>query len=49
MTYDYNQGGTKSRLGQFAWPLCDNFVQLQANGHPKWKEVSLAMPQLGQG
>ena len=49
VTYDYNQVGTKSRLGQFAKSLCDNFVQLQASGHPKWKEVSLAMPQLGQG
>jgi len=49
VTYDYNQGATKSRLGQFAKSLCDNFVQLQSSGHPKWKEVSLAMPQLGQG
>jgi TRAP transporter TAXI family solute receptor len=49
VTYDYNQIATKSRLGQFAKSLCDNFVQLQSNGHPKWKEVSLAMPQLGQG
>ena len=42
-------GATKSRLGQFAKSLCDNFGQLQANGHPKWKEVSLAMPQFGPG
>jgi uncharacterized protein len=49
VTYDYNQAFTKTRLGQFAKSLCDNFNQLQASGHPKWKEVSLAMPQLGQG
>jgi uncharacterized protein len=49
VTYDYNQAFTKTRLGQFARSLCDNFSQLQAGGHPKWKEVSLAMPQLGQG
>jgi hypothetical protein len=49
VTYDYNQTFTKTRLGQFAKSMCDNFGQLQAGGHPKWKEVSLAMPQLGQG
>jgi len=49
VTYDYNQAGTKTRLGQFAKSLCDNFGQLQSAGHPKWKEVSLSMPQLGQG
>jgi TRAP transporter TAXI family solute receptor len=49
VTYDYNQAATKNRLGQFAKALCDNFGQLQSAGHPKWKEVSLAMPQLGQG
>jgi TRAP transporter TAXI family solute receptor len=49
VTYDYNMAATKGRLGQFARSLCDNFVHLQSNGHPKWKEVSLAMPQLGQG
>lgn len=49
VTYDYNQSGTKSRLGSFAKSLCDNFGQLQSAGHPKWKEVSLSMPQLGQG
>jgi hypothetical protein len=49
VTYDYNQSGTKSRLGLFARSLCDNFAQLQNAGHPKWKEVTLGMPQLGQG
>jgi TRAP transporter TAXI family solute receptor len=49
VTYDYNMAGTKTRLGQFAKSLCDNFAQLQSAGHPKWKEVSLTMPQLGQG
>jgi TRAP transporter TAXI family solute receptor len=49
VTYDYNQSGTKGRLAQFARSLCDNFGQLQGSGHPKWKEVSLSMPQLGQG
>lgn len=49
VTYDYNQSGTRTRLAQFTKSLCDNFGQLQTAGHPKWKEVSLAMPQLGQG
>jgi len=49
VTYDYNQAATKSRLGLFAKSLCDNFGPLQTGGHPKWKEVSLSMPPLGQG
>jgi TRAP-type uncharacterized transport system substrate-binding protein len=49
VTYDYGKAGTQARLGQFAKSLCTNFSTLQSDGHPKWKEVSLAMPQLGQG
>ena len=49
VTYDYNQAATKNRLGLFAKSLCDNFGPLQTGGHPKWKEVSLSMPALGQG
>lgn len=49
VTYDYNLAHTKFRLGQFAKSLCENFGQLQSAGHPKWKEVSLTMPALGQG
>lgn len=49
VTYDYNLAGTQGRLAQFARSLCVNFQALQSQGHPKWKEVSLDMPQLGQG
>jgi uncharacterized protein len=49
VTYDYSRAFTQARLGQFAKSLCQNFKTLQEQGHPKWKEVSLAMPQLGQG
>jgi TRAP transporter TAXI family solute receptor len=49
VTYDYNLAGTQARLSQFARSLCLNFDSLQAQGHPKWKEVSLDLPQLGQG
>jgi uncharacterized protein len=49
VTYDYNLPFTQTRLAQFARAMCQNFDRLQSEGHPKWKEVSLAMPQLGQG
>lgn len=49
VTYDYNLAGTQGRLAQFARSLCTNFEALQSQGHPKWKEVSLELPQLGQG
>ena len=29
--------------------LCQNFAKLQAEGHPKWREVDLALPNLGPG
>ena len=49
VTYDYNQSATQARLARFARSLCENFGTLQAEGHPKWKEVELAMPELGRG
>lgn len=49
VTYDYNLAGTQARLSQFARSMCLNFDSLQSQGHPKWKEVSLDMPALGQG
>ncbi|MBL8287697.1 MAG: TAXI family TRAP transporter solute-binding subunit [Rubrivivax sp.] len=49
VTYDYNLAGTQGKLAQFARSLCTNFEALQSQGHPKWKEVSLDLPQLGQG
>lgn len=49
VTYDYNLAGTQFRLAQFARSLCLNFDSLQGQGHPKWKEVSLDLPSLGQG
>ncbi|GMV60308.1 MAG: hypothetical protein AMXMBFR72_33990 [Betaproteobacteria bacterium] len=49
VTYDYNQTATQARLARFARSLCENFGALQAEGHPKWKEVELAMPELGRG
>ena len=49
VTYDYNLDTTRATLVRFADALCANFDKLQAQGHPKWKEVSLALPGLGQG
>lgn len=49
VTYDYNQSGTQANLARFARSLCQNFETLQRDGHPKWREVELAMPDLGRG
>jgi uncharacterized protein len=49
VTYDYNLKDTRAYLSKFARSLCQNFATLQASGHPKWKEVELAMPNPGAG
>ena len=49
VTYDYGLQSTVGNLGRFADSLCTNFDKLQANGHPKWKQVRLELPALGQG
>jgi len=49
VTYDYNLGSTVGRLGRFARSLCNNFERLQAQGHPKWREVKLELPELSRG
>jgi hypothetical protein len=49
VTYDYNLKDTRANLTKFARSLCQNFATLQASGHPKWKEVELAMPDPGVG
>jgi hypothetical protein len=49
VTYDYKLAGSVERLGKFARSLCQNFLQLQAEGHPKWREVQLALPDLPRG
>ena len=49
VTYDYNLKGTVDHMAQFARSLCKNFSTLQAQGHPKWREVSLALPTLAPG
>ena len=49
VTYDYNLQDTRANMSKFARSLCQNFATLQASGHPKWKEVELAMPDPGAG
>jgi TRAP transporter TAXI family solute receptor len=49
VTYDYNLPATLVSMTKFARSLCQNFSTLQAQGHPKWKEVQLALPELNAG
>jgi uncharacterized protein len=49
VTYDFDRKPTQGALTKFARSLCQNFPTLQAQGHPKWKEVVLATPELGRG
>ena len=49
VTYDYNLKGTQDYLARFARSLCQNFATLQEKGHPKWREVDLALPKLNPG
>lgn len=49
VTYDFNLKTTEDSLRRFARSLCQNFRVLQEKGHPKWREVDLALPDLGRG
>lgn len=49
VTYDFSQPGTVSHMTRFARSLCRNFGALRAQGHPKWREVELDFPALGNG
>lgn len=49
VTYDFNLKGTVGALTKFARSLCENFPVLQEKGHPKWREVSLSLPDLPKG
>ena len=49
VTYDYNLQSTVDHLVRFARSLCQQFPVLQEKGHPKWREVNLALPGLNKG
>ena len=46
VTYDFRVGPAVSYLTRFARSLCQNFGKLQAEGHPKWREVQAELPEL---
>lgn len=49
VTYDYSYKPTIEHLSGFARSLCKNLPILQTEGHPKWRDVELTMPDLGAG
>jgi uncharacterized protein len=49
VTYDFNTSGTTGYMSRFGRALCEHFPRLQAEGHPKWREVSLTFPKLNEG
>ena len=49
VTYDYQLPQTRDSLARFARSLCQNLSTLQDKGHPKWREVEMALPDLGRG
>ena len=49
VTYEFQRKETGTNLRNMARSLCQNFSTLQEKGHPKWREVDLALPELGRG
>jgi TRAP transporter TAXI family solute receptor len=49
VTYDFQLKDTEDHMRRFARSLCRNFATLQEKGHPKWRDVQLALPELGRG
>jgi TRAP transporter TAXI family solute receptor len=49
VTYNFTREGTVDHLNKFARSLCKNFPRLRSEGHPKWQEVELTLPELGRG
>ena len=49
VTYDFALKNTEVYLRRFARSLCQNFSTLQEKGHPKWREVEMALPNPGRG
>jgi TRAP transporter TAXI family solute receptor len=49
VTYDFNLGNTRQHLARLVREMCRNYPVLESSGHPKWREVTLALPDLGRG
>lgn len=46
---DHDSPASRDALARFARSLCRNLPMLQRHGHPKWREVNAALPDLGFG
>ena len=46
VTSNFDDPYTANNMVRFARSLCQNFATLQAQGHSKWREVTLSFPQL---
>jgi uncharacterized protein len=49
VTLDFRDDATETRLIRFGRSLCRNFPELQAKGHPKWREVGPRLAPLPGG
>ena len=49
VTYNFQMKNSENELRGMARSLCQNFQVLREQGHPKWREVELALPPLGRG
>jgi TRAP-type uncharacterized transport system substrate-binding protein len=49
VTLDFRDDATETRLIRFGRSLCRNFPELQAKGHPKWREVEPRLVPLPDG
>jgi uncharacterized protein len=49
VTLDFRADATERRLIRFGRSLCRNFAELQAKGHPKWRQVEPALASLPEG
>jgi uncharacterized protein len=49
VTLDFRDDATETRLIRFGRSLCRNFPELQAKGHPKWREAEPRLVPLPDG
>lgn len=49
VTFDFQLKETETHLRNLTRSLCQNFSTLREQGHPKWREVEIALPDLGRG
>ena len=49
VTSDVHAPKARESLVRFAQAMCENFARLKADGHAKWREVTLGQPPLPKG